>query len=302
MKSISKITALVASLVMLLPVTGANAEMLYEATTLNSDGGGLNATSWPSLNDGLILVDDISVPASGWTINEVSNFFTILGTPTVSNAYLIVFPKSLGQINPYDYKTEVPVAMTNETFTDPSTGQSRDTYRIDAIGLNLQLIAGDYWIGLSPIAPNYSTNCMAWGSRTANGDKAICYDKVYNGTGGWVGTAFWTGPDYMMRIKGTPETAISSTNATPNSVSLQQNYPNPFNPTTTISFELKSAGSVKLSVFDATGKMVSELVNSSLTAGVHNVEFKAANLNSGTYFYKLQTAGVTQTKKMLMVK
>jgi len=301
MKRIAKITALLASLV-LLPVTRANADVLYEATTLNSDGGGLNATSWPSLNDGLILVDDITVPASGWTINEVSNFFSMLGSPTATGAYLVVFPKSLGQINPFDYKTEVTVTMSSETFTDPTNGESRDTYRIDAAGLNLQLAAGEYWIGLSPFADAYSNSWMAWGSRTTNGDKAICYDKVYNGTGGWVGTAFWTGPDYMMRIKGTAGTAISTTEATPNDVTLMQNYPNPFNPATTINFELKSAGSVKLSVFNAAGKMVSELVNGSLTTGIHHVEFNAANLNSGTYFYKLQTAGVTQTKKMLLCK
>jgi len=98
------------------------------------------------------------------------------------------------------------------------------------------------------------------------------------------------------------DVGINGSDNQPSSVALMQNYPNPFNPTTTISFEVKSAGSVKLSIFDAAGKMVSELVNGTVTAGLHNVEFNAANLNSGVYFYKLQTAGISQTKKMMLVK
>lgn len=98
------------------------------------------------------------------------------------------------------------------------------------------------------------------------------------------------------------DVGINGSDNQPSSVALMQNYPNPFNPTTTISFEVKSEGSVKLSVFDAAGKMVSELVNGTVSAGLHNVEFNAANLNSGVYFYKLQTAGISQTKKMMLVK
>ncbi len=89
---------------------------------------------------------------------------------------------------------------------------------------------------------------------------------------------------------------------TPSTVELFQNYPNPFNPSTTISFKIDNAANVKLSVFNANGELVEELVNNKLNAGVHNVDFNAAKLNSGVYYYRLEAEGVNMTKKMLLIK
>jgi len=83
---------------------------------------------------------------------------------------------------------------------------------------------------------------------------------------------------------------------------LHQNYPNPFNPNTTIKFFNKNAGSVKLSVFNMKGELVQNLVNRNMQAGNHNINFNASNLNSGVYYYTLQTAEKSITKKMIMVK
>ncbi|HMT11269.1 MAG TPA: T9SS type A sorting domain-containing protein [Ignavibacteria bacterium] len=57
-----------------------------------------------------------------------------------------------------------------------------------------------------------------------------------------------------------------------------------------------------LKVYDVTGNEVAVLVNEELSAGKYNVDFNASNLASGTYFYRLQTAGFTQTKKLTMIK
>lgn len=84
--------------------------------------------------------------------------------------------------------------------------------------------------------------------------------------------------------------------------SLDQNYPNPFNPTTTISFNLKTDSNVSLSVYNAAGEVVSELLNSSLTSGGHQVNFDGSDLNSGIYFYKLDVNGISTTKKMVLTK
>jgi subtilisin-like proprotein convertase family protein len=89
---------------------------------------------------------------------------------------------------------------------------------------------------------------------------------------------------------------------TPYEYSLRQNYPNPFNPSTTINYELKVTNHVKLNVYDITGKLVSTLVNNIQQAGRHAVTFNASHLSSGVYFYKLETEGFTDTKRMLLVK
>jgi hypothetical protein len=84
---------------------------------------------------------------------------------------------------------------------------------------------------------------------------------------------------------------------------LRQNYPNPFNPSTEISYALKSEGQVTLSVFNAKGELVSQLVNGKKSAGNHTVSFNGEGLNSGIYFYRLSVNDkVVAGKKMMMLK
>ncbi|MFQ3596838.1 MAG: T9SS type A sorting domain-containing protein [Chloroherpetonaceae bacterium] len=90
--------------------------------------------------------------------------------------------------------------------------------------------------------------------------------------------------------------------STPKEYALNQNYPNPFNPTTVIEFILPTADNVSLKIYDVLGREVATLLNERRNAGVHRVNFNAANLSSGTYFYRMQSGGFTQTKKMILVK
>ena len=84
--------------------------------------------------------------------------------------------------------------------------------------------------------------------------------------------------------------------------SLEQNYPNPFNPTTQITYQIPENGIVSLKIYNMLGQEVAELVNGIKTAGVYDVTFNAANLASGTYFYRLQSGNFIQTKKLMLIK
>ncbi len=98
-------------------------------------------------------------------------------------------------------------------------------------------------------------------------------------------------------------TAVVDSRPRPVDFSLAQNYPNPFNPSTEILYSLKSAGLVRLSVYDLLGREVAVLVNNEKeTSGLHEALFTGANLPSGIYFYKLESAGESITKKMLLLK
>jgi hypothetical protein len=88
----------------------------------------------------------------------------------------------------------------------------------------------------------------------------------------------------------------------PTHFSLDQNYPNPFNPATTISFSLPSKSFVSLKVFDALGREVSILFADELPAGTHARQWNAGALPSGMYFYRLQAASSTETKKLLLLR
>lgn len=89
---------------------------------------------------------------------------------------------------------------------------------------------------------------------------------------------------------------------TPVSYKLEQNYPNPFNPVTNIKFSVPNAANVKLVIYDMLGKEVATLVNQQMNTGTYNVDFDAAALSSGVYFYKLTAGDFTAIKKMMLVK
>ena len=88
----------------------------------------------------------------------------------------------------------------------------------------------------------------------------------------------------------------------PESTVLYQNYPNPFNPITTINFFNSNATSIKLSVFNSKGELVQSLIDRNMQTGNHSIAFNAANLNSGVYYYTLETSTRSVTKKMILLK
>ena len=89
----------------------------------------------------------------------------------------------------------------------------------------------------------------------------------------------------------------------PATYSLEQNYPNPFNPSTTIEFSLpEDVSNVKLSIYNALGEKVAELVNGSLVAGRYSYQWSARNVATGMYIYELRTNKFISIKKMLLLK
>jgi len=93
----------------------------------------------------------------------------------------------------------------------------------------------------------------------------------------------------------------------PSNKLMLSSYPNPFNPSTTISFDLTSAGFMKLDVYNIKGQHIKSLVKDHLEQGKHQVSWNGTDdqghaVASGIYFAKLDTAGKTTTKKLVMVK
>lgn len=88
----------------------------------------------------------------------------------------------------------------------------------------------------------------------------------------------------------------------PVSVKLIQNYPNPFNPSTVIEIRLPYSGNVRLEVFSLAGQSVTVLADRQMPPGTHRFVFDGSGLAGGLYLYRLQTGGVSQTRKMLLIK
>lgn len=88
----------------------------------------------------------------------------------------------------------------------------------------------------------------------------------------------------------------------PREYSLEQNYPNPFNPSTKISYTIPEAGFVKLSVYNLLGEEVASLVKGYQEAEKYEVNFDASGLSSGIYVYKIELAGFTASRKLVLMK
>jgi hypothetical protein len=84
---------------------------------------------------------------------------------------------------------------------------------------------------------------------------------------------------------------------------LHQNYPNPFNPSTVIEFSLpEDVANVKLSIYNALGEKVAELVNTLLPAGRYSYTWNAQDVVTGIYICELRTEEFVSVKKMVLMK
>lgn len=88
---------------------------------------------------------------------------------------------------------------------------------------------------------------------------------------------------------------------------LNAAYPNPFNPHTTIPFELAEAGKVRLEIFDLRGGFVTTLVDGVHAAGHQAAAWMGTDTSgrpvpSGVYLVRLETAGQTETRAVVLVK
>lgn len=111
----------------------------------------------------------------------------------------------------------------------------------------------------------------------------------------------------LVRDAGTASSGDTEQSHLPDEFQLEQNYPNPFNASTIISFSLPEASDVSLSVYNALGQEVAQLVQGTLSAGQHEVVWyldpdQRGDASTGVYFYKLSTPEGQFVRKMLLVK
>jgi hypothetical protein len=122
----------------------------------------------------------------------------------------------------------------------------------------------------------------------------------------WTGTESPTTMDYFFQMHATllegGDAADNHGVELPAAWAIDQNYPNPFNPTTEIRFAVPRAEMVTLKIFNLIGQDVATLVNGMQQPGTHTVSFDGANLPSGVYFYRIESASFSATRKMLLMK
>ena len=102
-------------------------------------------------------------------------------------------------------------------------------------------------------------------------------------------------------------TVLGASDAVPDPVRLGQATPNPFNPRTSIELSLDRSQSVRVAVYDVTGRLRSRVVSGVLAAGPHTLTWHGTDdagreLPSGTYLLRLETSHGVQARKLVLVR
>jgi hypothetical protein len=130
--------------------------------------------------------------------------------------------------------------------------------------------------------------------------RSIGFTKVSNSGIGWVGQ----GPYSNNVLKTAVITSVQADGSStiPMEFTLFQNYPNPFNPLTTISFETPRQSKVTIRIYDMLGRQVDAIFDDDVQPGMHFVLWNASVLSSGVYLCVMQTNGVSESIRLLLLK
>ncbi len=224
---------------------------------------------------------------SNWTFNDAAPIPTPLTGPyTVTDASL-----------PVTLSSFIAGIQGNTIVLNWQTASETDN-----LGFTLERAAGNS--GWQPIA-SYRTHPALKGQ--GNTSTTTTYSFTDN--------TVTTGTEYRYRLGDvnvagvvtmhSPITVI--TTALPQTTEMFNAYPNPFNPETTINYKLHKDSQVTIIVYDLLGRKVKTLIDEQQSAGSYQALWNGtdeggAKAASGAYLVRMQTAEVTQTQKVLLVK
>jgi len=270
-----------------------NAGATWDSTGLYLAKGGASEAGW---NNAMFLKgNNIWFGTNNTKVYKSTNFgasFTSGATVGSANTYSVAFYGNKGYTGQTIALTSTDAGGTWATATLPGTGTC---YSFNAV-------AGRFWYNRGSSIYYSSDNGANFASQFTGTGTYQAMHLVLDGTTirGWSVTN--TGLIAMYTEGGVVSGVSNNTSITPSSYSLSQNYPNPFNPVTKINFSLPKSGFVSLKVYDILGKEIASLVSSNMSAGSYSVDFDASRLSSGAYFYKIESNGFSDVKRMLLIK
>lgn len=199
---------LVASLAL---AASANADVLWNQPPAFDDFSLPGFPNRVTGSDAIFAVTDITVPAGGWTVQSVSTYFSDLSfNPTVTSAVLNIFPKTgalptaANDPRPIGQGTlVVPVDVR-----DAGGASQQPVMIITAAGLNINLAAGSYWIGLTPTLNSGPFGSDShWPAASVIGEQSAARGYDMFGGFAWTGVGALNGPpntDLALTVTGIP--------------------------------------------------------------------------------------------------
>jgi len=86
-------------------------------------------------------------------------------------------------------------------------------------------------------------------------------------------------------------------------LNIENPYPNPITTAASLLFTIPAAGHVRISVYDAAGRMVDSILDGQVEGGAHSVEWNPqTSISGGVYFVRLDTENGSVTAQALLLR
>jgi hypothetical protein len=161
-------------------------------------------------------------------------------------------------------------------------------------------------IGAGVRDANRRVGMAVWGGSPEEGTVLAAQESIrllsWDGQSEQPVSIVWESGDGTYRIDDVSIGRMTDVSSLPTVFALHEPFPNPFNSTTRIQFDLPTGSDVQMRLFDASGRMVHELVTGHRNAGIHYATFDAANLPTGLYIIRIQAGHYKQSVKALLVR
>jgi hypothetical protein len=256
-------------------------------TMVISGAGGINEFSVDELNNiygstQLAGIIKSTNAGTGWQ-NAGVNFYT----------YSIIYNRDakLTALLPFEVRRSTDRGATWFESTSLE-GYPRTMYRS---------ALGNFYLSMPTNSPKirFSNNdCSSWSDNTTGFTAQSVYCFCSNSR-----NIILAGSNNGIFKKQDVVTSVTEHTTKLNDYQLTQNFPNPFNPSTEINYNIGRGSFINVSIFDITGKKITELVNAVKPSGSYTVLFNADNISSGIYYYQLSINGIIKdTKKMTLLR
>lgn len=100
----------------------------------------------------------------------------------------------------------------------------------------------------------------------------------------------------------TGKESLEETALVPTEYSLLPAYPNPFNPSTKLKYKMPKDDYVTMKVYDIRGRFVETLVDETMSAGEHTINWEAKDKSSGVYIIIMKSGNFISKQKVLLLK
>ncbi|MDX9759224.1 MAG: FlgD immunoglobulin-like domain containing protein [Bacteroidota bacterium] len=146
----------------------------------------------------------------------------------------------------------------------------------------------------------------------SDGDGFTNGQELQDPSGSWSPGQLQPGDPSLVTNPGDPAdfpttTAVEELPGAATAARIEGNTPNPFNPSTTIHFQIAQAGPMHLEIFNITGTRVRLLSEGFMDAGRYGVVWNGRDdhgrpVESGSYFVRLRTDGISAVRRLLLMK